>query len=410
MDSNKINQITAELLTSTPENVVMVGYGLKRKDGVFTKDMSIVFGLLEKKPLSEVPENELIPSTIEIEGKIYPTDVIETEIPNLLQACPPSFYTWQTTPPANRGLVRPLQGGISITNYTSMNNSAGTLGFIAVDNQTNSLVGVTNAHVVIDNAFTNSARTFNNIVTNVAGDVVSQPSSIETGYVNQNNPIGVVKRYYPWRENPYQNYVDCALITLNQSDINPSTAYRQLGLTGWTSPMTFATNSEIYGMVSSGTPLFSTGRTTGPKGEGDMKLIPYIYSNIYVGPTYNQGVINLATQFMFCTGFVASASTTPSGSVCNYPIAGGDSGSALIGEFDGVRKIVGQVFAGSTTIGYAIPIDNIQTQMDISPYTGQTVNYSDTGATQYHYVSGRVGTVNLTLSGNTFWQVGLDSC
>jgi hypothetical protein len=55
-------------------------------------------------------------------------------------------------------------------------------------------------------------------------------------------------------------------------------------------------------------------------------------------------------------------------------------------------------------------MDNIQTQMDISPYTGQTVNYSNTGATQYHYVAGKDGTVNYTLSGNTFWQVGLDSC
>lgn len=79
-------------------------------------------------------------------------------------------------------------------------------------------------------------------------------------------------------------------------------------------------------------------------------------------------------------------------------------------KFGGVRKIVGQVFAGSTSIGYACPIDNIADLMDISPYTGQTVNYSNTGATQYHYVAGKDGTVNYTLSGNTFWQVGLDNC
>jgi hypothetical protein len=410
MDIDKIKSITAELHEITPDNVVMVGYGLKRKGDQFTNEMSIVFGVTEKKPLDQIPEEEHLPSELEIDGEVIPTDVIETDIPQFLQACPSSFYTWQTTPPANRGLVRPIKGGISITNYTSMNNSAGTLGFVAVDNQTNSLVGVTNAHVIIDNPFTNSARTFNSIATNVAQDIVTQPSSIETGFVNQNNPVGVVKRYYPMLQNNFPNYVDCALLTLNESDINTSTAYQQLGLTGWTAPMDFATNAEIYGMVSSGTPLFSTGRTTGPKGEGDMKLIPYLYSNIYVGPLYNQGVLNLATRFLFCIGFVASASTTPSGSICNYPIAGGDSGSALIGEFNGVRKIVGQVFAGSTAVGYAIPIDNIQTQMDISPYTGQTVNYSNTGATQYHYVAGKDGTVNYTLSGNTFWQVGLDSC
>lgn len=410
MDIQKINSITAELHEITPENVVMVGYGLKRTGGKFTNEMSIVFGVTEKKPLNQIPEGELLPSQIEIDGETLPTDVIQTDVPQFLQACPPSFYTWQTTPPANRGILRPLKGGLSITNFTSMNNSAGTMGFIAVDNQTNSLIGVTNAHVIIDNAFTNSARTYNTIATNVAQDIVIQPSSIESGYVGQSNPIGVVKRYYPWLEYPKTNYVDCALLTLNQSDINTSTAYQQLGLTGWTAPMSFATNSEIFGMVSSGTPLFSTGRTTGPKGEGSMKLIPYVYAAINVGPTYNQGVTQAATRFVNCIGFVASASTTPSGYICNYPIAGGDSGSALIGEFGGVRKIVGQVFAGSTTVGYACPIDAIATLMDISPYTGQTVNYSDTGATQYHYVAGKDGTVNYTLSGNTFWQVGLDNC
>jgi len=98
------------------------------------------------------------------------------------------------------------------------------------------------------------------------------------------------------------------------------------------------------------------------------------------------------------------------GDVCIYPIVAGDSGSALIGEFSGVRKIVGLNFAGSDFIGLANYITNVQKLLDISPYTGQTVNYSDTGNTQYHYVSGKSSDVSLNMSGDIFWQVGLDIC
>jgi hypothetical protein len=249
----------------------------------------------------------------------------------------------------------------------------------------------------------------NSVATNVANDQVTQPSSIETGYIGQNNPIGVVKRYYPIYSQPTVNTIDAALLTLNQSDINTGTSYQQLGLT-WTDPLDFATSSEILDLVVSGTPLYSTGRTTGAKGEGDMKLIPYMIgvSSTITG-NEKQGVA-INTSFNQGIAFVASATTTPMGDVCIYPIVAGDSGSALIGEFSGVRKIVGLNFAGSDFIGLANYITNVQTLLDISPYTGQTVNYSDTGNTQYHYVSGKSSDVTLNISGDIFWQVGLDIC
>jgi hypothetical protein len=411
MNLENISSKTQELYDSTPKNIVLVGYGRKFKDGVMTSDMSIVFGVTEKKPISEIPSSELIPSEIEVDGENLLTDVVEWQIPKLLVDCPASFYTWQTIPPPNRGLIRPIVGGISITNFTSLSGYAGTLGFVAVDNQTNSLVGVTNAHVIIDDAFIDSERTLNSVATNVANDQVTQPSSIETGYIGQNNPIGLVKRYYPIYSQPTVNTIDAALLTLNQSDINTGTSYQQLGLTGWTAPLEFASSSEILNLVISGTPLYSTGRTTGAKGEGEMKLIPWMVGvsstitgnekqGVAVNTSFNQGIV-----------FVASVITTPTPSdFCIYPIAAGDSGSALIGEFGGVRKIVGLNFAGSDFYGLANYITNVQTLLDISPYTGQTVNYSDTGNTQYHYVSGKSSDVSLNISGDIFWQVGLDIC
>jgi hypothetical protein len=201
--------------------------------------------------------------------------------------------------------------------------------------------------------------------------------------------------------------VDVSIFTLNESDINVSTAYQQLGLTGWTQPMVFATQNEILNLVINNTPLYSSGRTTGAKGEGEMKLIPYaIGVTTNVSGNNNQGVPTTVT-FTDCIKFIASASTTPTGYSCIYPIVAGDSGSALIGEFGGIRKIVGLIFAGSDFDGFANYITNVQSLINISPYTGQTVNYSDINDIQYHNVSGKSSDVSLIISGNTFWQMGL---
>jgi hypothetical protein len=407
MEINNIGEITKELYNSTPENVVAVGYGRKMIDGKITSELSIIFGVTEKKPLSEIPENELLPSIIPIDGENVKTDVVLWETPKFLTECSTDFYDWQTTPPPNRGLVRPIVGGVSITNYTKLSNFAGTVGFVAVDNETNSLVGVTNAHVLIDDMFLASERTNNSLLTNVANNDVTQPSSGESGYVNQNNKVGIVKRYKPFLEQPATNSVDVSIFTLNESDINVSTAYQQLGLTGWTQPMVFATQNEILNLVINNTPLYSSGRTTGAKGEGEMKLIPYaIGLTTNVTGNNNQGVPTTVT-FTDCIRFIASGSTTPTGYSCIYPIAPGDSGSVLIGEFDGIRKIVGLNFAGNDFDGFANYITNVQSLMNISPYTGQTVNYSDINNIQYHYVSGKSSDVSLIISDNKFWQVGL---
>jgi hypothetical protein len=410
MSLQNISQITKDLYNSTPENVVMVGFGRKIVNGLFTDEISIIFGVKDKKPLSEIPVNEVLPSEINFGEVTLKTDVISYEIPSLVVNCPTDFYDWQTTPPANRDLVRPLVGGLSITNFTSMSGSAGTMGFVAVDNQTNSLVGVTNAHVVVDDPFLDSTRNNNFIATNVADDIVCQPSSAESGYVGVNNGIGIIKRYEPMVPFPGRNTVDGALFTLNEDDINTSTSYQQLGLTGWTQPLDFATLTEINNLVLSGTNLYSTGRTTGAKGEGDMKLLPYAIavSTTVIGYE-NQGVLT-QTDFDECIMFMASASTTPTNTICQNPLVPGDSGSCLIAQLGSERKIIGLNFAASTYFGYANYITNVESSLDISPYSGQTVDYSDTGSTEYHYVQGKSADVNLTLSGKTFWQVGLDGC
>ena len=49
-----------------------------------------------------------------------------------------------------------------------------------------------------------------------------------------------------------------------------------------------------------------------------------------------------------------------------------DSGSALAAYIDGVWKIIGLCFAGSTYYGMACRIDNVAAQLNISAWDGTT--------------------------------------
>jgi hypothetical protein len=405
-DMKLLDELTIKYQQETSDNVIGVGYGYKTKNGLLTTEKSLIFSVSKKLPIEQVDEKDLIPNTITYSGETFKTDVVELEIKPL--TCPSDFYNWQTTPPSNRNKIRPLKCGISVTNFSDLSGFVGTMGFLAVDNETNSLVGVSNNHVLVYDAFLNSDRSLGGIKTSILNDFVTQPN--ESGNSSLNNAIGKVKKYKPISSGSI-NYADVALTTINSSDINISTSYLMEGVTGWTQPLEFATSSEIDGLLTNKNNLFSAGRTTGSKGEGEMKLLTNSYP-VTINIAYTKQGNDTVVQFGRCIQFIASATTTPNGSICSYPINGGDSGSALVADISGTRKIVGLVFAGGliggvTYFGYANRIDDVVDAINISPWTGQTVNYSNTGITETHIVLGRSSTEKLILSGKTFYQVGL---
>ena len=410
MNNELLNQITKYYHGITPEDVVGVSVGKKVVNGKMTDEDAVVFTVKKKKPLDEIPEGEILPSEIEFDGVKLKTDVEQAELVFLeLESCPSDFYTWRTTPPGNRSKIRPLQGGISLTNYTYFSNYHGTLGFLAVDTDTNSLVGVSNNHVLVKNAFLASEREILGTHTSIYNNFVTQPN--ENGNQGLQNSIGLVKRYVPLSGAPEYNTVDAALTTVNESDIDYSISYRQYGMNGWTDPLEFATTEEIDSIVTNKNNLYSSGRTTGPKGEGQTKLFAQSLSFTGQIPYNNQGTDEFI-YFSDCIKFIASASTTISSTGCTDPIVGGDSGSALVADFSGTRKIVGIVFAGailngSTIYGLANRIDKVAEQLSISAWTGNNnVYFSNTGTTELHRVLGRSSDINLELSGNTYWQAG----
>ena len=407
MKHEELLKIIEDYHTNTDDNIVGVGYGYKETNGIITDEKSIIFSVKEKLPISKLASHKILPSEVKISNdEILTTDVIQEEYKLMTTVCDPAFYTWQTTPPSNRNKFRPLKGGISTTNYTRSSNYVGTLGLIAKDNDTNSIVGVSNNHVLIDDAFICSERSKIGAITNIKNNDVTQPN--EPGNSSISNSIGKVKKYYPIRSDRY-NYVDVALTTVKSSDINLSSSYHQEGLS--TTNLPFATTSEINNLLTTNPLLYSAGRTTGAKGEGLLKLrvlsSPYVVSSIY----YNKQGAGISVSYSDCIRYCVTYDTTqPITSICPYPIAGGDSGSALIADFSGTKKIIGLAFAGSSDNlkGIACRIDRIQTLMSISAWNGEAISFSNTNSTMEITVDGLSDNEYIDyIDGKRYWQSGL---
>ena len=412
--NEEIKQKIKELADNSSDNCTSIGYGFKEVNGQLTKEKSIIYTFSKKKKISELTSTEIIPQNIEINGEIIKTDVQEGSNKfTSYEACPSEFYFWSSnstlnptgsTTPTQQNTIRPIKGGLQIRNQTK--SWVGTMGFIAVDKNTNSLVGVTNAHVMTEIFF--EANEPNRGVENVFGDDVGQPSS------SISQQVGVTKKYIPVKSNSLGgiNYVDGALFTLDSSVVDTNESFKYYGFSFSGAP-TFATTSEIDDLINNNWDFFSVGRTTGAKGEGDTKLKFLSTGSVFVSNKLNS-TTDSTCRFDECISYIASASTTTTGNGCFYPINSGDSGSALLANINGQIKIIGLCFAGSTsgsvdgyfTIGRASRIDRVASELNIEPFTGQTINYSDKSNPQVHYEVGFSNLSGITVNGDLFNQLG----
>jgi hypothetical protein len=421
---NDIGKLIEDYFPNRPKNVIGLGYGYKVVNNTITDELSIIHYVDKKLSTNELNSDEIIPKTLLLDSSVYLTDVIEGNFkflqgepnPNLASFCPTDFYDWYTNakPIPNRAKIRPIQGGSSAINYTTIAGYIGTLGFLAKDNDTNTLVGVSNNHVLVgDSAFITSNRNINGVLTNVLNNRIVQPFNDPSSF------IGTIKKYKPI-SNSGTNYLDVALTTLKPSDISYTQSYKQFNLNGYTGPLQYATTQEIDSLLSNRNSLFSSGARTGAKGEGASKLLPFSLYNIF-NIAYGNQKSETNVVFGDSIGFIASASTITPGRFCLSPIEGGDSGSALLADFNGVRKIIGLVFAGSsanynvngnidpfTTIGFANRIDRLARDMNISPWNGeQSVGFSDLTKIQTYFIPGTSSQETIKNGSAIFWQAGL---
>jgi len=395
MDNEKIKKKIKEIREKYP-NVVTIGYGPKVTGGIQTSQISFVIGVKEKKKLSELTPEEIIPSSFWIDNVEILTDV--KPVDNIQRVVCPSQCTVNSNT-GSRLVQRPIKGGLQIGSDHNCFPGAcyiGTLGFIAVDYVSNCLVGVTNSHVTntdlggesrrYTSTWSNSQPTYNGF-----NKRVGQPSP-------GGDYIGQLVRYVPTLS--YNNKVDGALIALSGSVVDFNESFKQFGLS-YNSPMEFATTSEIDNLLSTHSTggIYSSGRTTGPKGPGPCELK---ISGI------NVDVDNVPNGF----GFYNSIEYVRKNDDCVYPVNGGDSGSALIADFGGVWKIIGLVYAGSAECqgcpfkwGIACRIDDVINELSIYAWDGSPKSFVST--VEYITVPGGSNSDMITCDGKEYWQLGM---
>ena len=467
MNLDSIKEKVSSIFESTPPEVG-AGFGFKIKDGKLTDEVGFTYIIPKKKPLSELSENEIFPDTVEHDGIIYKTDVIEIpEISPLGQFCfgtdpiapadpqvSPNCFSWAPNnpygyvQPINRNYTRPIKGGVSFGSTAIA--PGGTLGFVAVDVATQGLVGVTNNHVVIVSAndpFFTGERNLSSVAIfneSFPANTVRQPFGLDI--VGPNLPqyeVGRTLRYQPLRT-PINgvNTVDGAIVSLSQFDsagntiIDFNESWKQVGLTGVTTPPTFATLGDLNSMVSGGfnfgnTEIISAGRTTGAKEGPCSDRLHLLTCSVNIFYPLQGGSALAIFDDQMSVVRVSSGNT-----LCTYPACRGDSGSAMFANFGGQWKIIGILFAGGsnhpqtglTPSGSGFPsfynncalpavlpsmftfvnkITNVASELGIQAWDGTAKPFVDPNSLEYVSVCGGNFTKTLTCSGDTYWQVGL---
>jgi len=400
-----INDKIQELFKLTPKEVG-VAYGKKMTDGEFTGELAIVFMVPKKIPSDQIAEHKKLPTKVNIDGVEYSTDVIEVgEIKTIASFCTnndpntnDNCYGWTTSAgiPSNQNRIRPIQGGIQITSRSKI-GYVGTLGFLALDVATNAIVGVSNNHVLIGNAFyTNERVGANTTIANELDDDVFQNGTSFTS----SDTIGKVMRYVPVSMTA-PNQVDGALVALYSSAVSFGQSYLQYGLPP-TLPMPFATTAEIDNALAGNYPLASSGQTTGAKiGSPCGVVINTLGAASYVSGYRNNGT----KQNVLFNNLITFTRLNPN---CAFPIYAGDSGSALLAFISGKWKIIGLNFAGGDFIGFACRIDVVAAQLGIKAWDGTAKPFINVLSKQVKAVYGTSGEKLLNCGGKTYWQVGND--
>lgn len=426
-----IHSVIEELYQNTPDNINAVMLAYKTVNNITTDQIAIVFSVNKKKPISELVSNEILPTSISINGAIYPTDVIEDNNEPRFLTCYPNLTSDSEILrlQGNPSLLVPLKGGQEIIQFPTnwkkntddtYNVSIGTMGLIVVDNEDNRVVGLTNSHVVCYNLVANSQRndlpnTYNLYEPILWADGKTYaPGALSRNGANLILSSNYIKRYTAYNKTTI-NYVDAALIGLNNNITNlidnnsyqihqPTTIGQTFGY------LSFASTSEIDNLLSTpATKLYSTGRTTGPKGWGSTESCQLVTEA-------------LAVTASITNSDVPNSGSYPFGDLIRFkyadnsanPVSGGDSGSILLANINGIIKVIGLVFAGGggnpITYGLACRIDKVATTLNIRAWDSSYVlnNSTPTATVKTSLFSnGNIDNLTKTIDNQTYYNIGL---
>jgi hypothetical protein len=304
----------------------------------FERGGKLIVGVEKKVPLSKLNPRDRIPKTLPDGRK---TDVIIIPKIRSLSYCDQEI--------SGCGIhaikCRPVVGGVS---YAPSTSGAATLGALVVDSLDNTIVALTNNHVIGPVLGTGSS-TPDYWVSNVAGVNMLQPSPLDGGTIS--DQIGIGKRAVPTifgGSGVGTNLVDAAIGTI--SGINITLPGVQSLVRGGSFP--FAEKNTYY----AGSECRKIGRTTGHSVgtiyHTNVNVTAIFGADEQQNHAYYEGVIMITSTERFS--------------------AGGDSGSMIFVKSGGVWQIIGILFAGSddglTT--FACHIADVATLLDVESWDG----------------------------------------
>jgi len=455
------------LFNSNP-NWKVVGLHIKEKNGQLTGDIAITLIVDEKLPVNEIDSNDLFPESITIPGLSEP---VKTDV----QVGPTEFIaggcytlptpgtnenTWTMPVSGNRHTHRPLMGGIGCHTIPPLgfgsgmpgSTDSGTLGGFCIDLDDNTIVGVSNNHVLggrqvrgdmtlsmfgdTFSAYQTTSQTYWSLLSTndlrydevILHPFFQQPetrypvfqrssvdedtSSYGTGTTGLSAlKVGNVKRAYPIASS--NNKIDVAIFALDttinsMSALTSTTESWKQYLLNYDTPMDFATTAEIDSLLTteSGAPCFKSGRTTGPVGWPGSD--PYGSAACYLSAYGVSEAVNISYSGNLGTvGYVEQifirGNTDPS--------LGGDSGSfwsALFNEDNpslSAWKIIGLHYAGGGSLAVANRIDNVASMFNLSAYKGEALDIGYKNV-DIQVVDSRQSAVTARIGGKLYWQTG----
>jgi hypothetical protein len=410
-----------KLYRNTPDDIHGVSLGYKYKNGEKTEEIGIVFNVDKKLPESDLSEDKILPKSIRIGEQDIITDVREAPRAEMF-SCYCSSLPCPDVPNISnlRAAPFPMRGGQQIiqfpTNWTPAggdfyNTEVGTLGFFCVDNTDNKIVGITNSHVVCNRRFfavdrdatLENSDPYNTVeVRNWVNGQSYSPGALASGSGGNIIVAQHIKKYQPISLSGY-NYSDVALLCMNPGVISSTESYKvwqPIGTTDYPNFLPFASTAEIDNLLATNPRVYSTGRTTGPKG----------YTNTATCRLRITGLGDYRTvadseDGSTSWGDLISYAYEDGSSVATF---GGDSGSAVLADISGVRKIIGLHFASGGIYSFACRIDRIASEMNIRAWDG---TYDSSLPTFLYAVvtdlsNSKSSQASLVYGGRTYYQAG----
>jgi hypothetical protein len=319
-----LDGVRKELMSRFPE-IISVDLGLKERGGKLTSEFSWRVFVKEKKAASELKPEQMIPK--EVAG--IPTDVFLHENSRVLL----------DNVSSDSSSYEPLLSGIQITG----SGLVGTLGFFATLTGQTAVHMVSCHHVLLGPSGSN-------------GDLVGQPNAACDLCCCKCCEVAKIVTGVVGTAGGANNTVDAAMAILIGQTAGDSKTIRFTNSIVGLGPI-FGSGTAAVGDVvrkRGRTTLLSTGTVT----------------SITSNPTVNQSPDGTGVN----VAYTGQISITPTDSTAMA--LGGDSGAGLI---NATNQIVGLVFAGTATTGFANKIADVSTQLG-----GLTVLSSGTAATVPH--------------------------